>query len=71
MGLSPIFVAGLLGHRSWAAVAGISGFDATQRYVHVTANPLLQVAEKISSRIALALEGNEAAILAFPASKAS
>jgi integrase len=71
MGISPIFVAGLLGHRSWAAVAGISGFDATQGYVHVTANPLLQVAEKISSCIALALEGNEAQVIPFPASKAS
>ncbi len=71
MGFSPIFVAGLLGHRSWARVAGLSGFSTTEGYVHVGGNPLRQVAEAISRRIALALDNSEAEVLPFPSSKAS
>lgn len=71
MGFSPILVAGLLGHRSWSKVAGMSGFATTEGYVHVSGNPLRQVAEAISRRIAIALEGNEAEVLLFPSSKAS
>ncbi|HEX3127511.1 MAG TPA: integrase arm-type DNA-binding domain-containing protein [Thermoanaerobaculia bacterium] len=71
MGFSPIFVAGLLGHRSWARVAGLSGFSTTEGYVHVGGNPLRQVAEAISRRIATALDNSEAEVLPFPSSKAS
>lgn len=71
MGYSPILVAGLLGHGSWAKVAGMTGFTVTEGYVHVSANPLRQVAEAISSRIAHALDGDTAQVIPFPAVKAS
>jgi integrase len=71
MGFSPILVAGLLGHGSWAKVAGISGFTTTEGYVHVSGNPLRQVAEAISSRISYALDGHTAQVVPFPTMKAS
>lgn len=66
LGFSPILIAGLLGHRSWAKVAGLSGFGTTEGYVHVSANPLRQVAETIARRLTAALDRHEAAVLPFP-----
>lgn len=65
LGFSPILIAGLLGHRSWAKVAGLAGFATTEGYVHVSANPLRQVAEAISRRLTAALDRHEADILPF------
>lgn len=65
LGFSPILIAGLLGHRSWAKVAGLAGFATTEGYVHVSANPLRQVAEAISRRLTAALDRHKADILPF------
>lgn len=65
LGFSPILIAGLLGHRSWAKVAGLAGFSTTEGYVHMSANPLRQVAEAISRRLTAALDRHEADILPF------
>jgi len=65
LGFSPILIAGLLGHRSWAKVAGLAGFSTTEGYMHVSANPLRQVAEAISRWLTAALDRHEADILSF------
>ena len=57
MGMSPVLIAGLLGHRGWARVAGVGGWSTTEGYVSPGDQALRDAAERVSSRIAAALAG--------------